>query len=90
MKSFLELGIALKDVAQLLDFNMSSSSFASGLTVGDGDDDDAGVEDTEVRNRLYKRIDCARVHMCFGIKALRKALSYNPAKSSSRIPDKLL
>ena len=49
---------------------MSSSSFASGLTAGDGDDDDdAGVEDTEVRNRLYKRIDCARVHMCFGIKA---------------------
>ena len=46
-----------KDVAQLLDFNMSSSSFG-GLTAGDD-----GVEDTEVRNRLYKSIDCARVHM---------------------------
>lgn len=75
----------MKDVAQLLDFNMSSSSFASGLAAGD---DDAG--DTEVRNRLYKSIDCARVHMCFGIKALNKAPFHNPGKSCSRKLDKLL
>ena len=54
---------------------MSSSSFG-GLTAGDD-----GVEDTEVRNRLYKSIDCARVHMCFGLKALKKALFHNPVRS---------